>query len=207
MPPSFSEGVFTFCLDAGTCHVCKSIVRMSLSAAKARCIDLLANHGSPEEPITLLTQLVVDGHHKGDGDAAADAISVLFDVACSGSGTEVGVRPSINDGSGGRVGVLVLGFAGSNLTILKPIINMYQQRWPGWKVVATISSGLVTDPEAAAPFAAQCDGVVRALAGCRKILVHCMSNNGQGLQRHPSNRQLWRTISRLLLDLKAWLKA
>jgi len=83
------------------------------------------------------------------------------------------------------VGVLMLGFAGSSTRILKIVMDsMYLKYYPGWRVVATTASGLATphgDEHSAAAFSAQMDAIVSGLSGCRKLLVHVMSNNGHGL--------------------------
>ena len=149
-----------------------------LAAVRARCVGCLVKPEEVREPLTALSQLVVDAVHTNDSETAADAMQVLFDMSCSGSGTQLLVEEAADPTNGAAA--LVLGFAGSALNILTPQVAFYRQRF-GWKVVATVASGLCDDPLAAAHFDRQCDQVVAALAGVKKILVHIMSNNGQGM--------------------------
>jgi len=128
-----------------------------------------------------VTQCVFDAFYSGDLDTAADAAEVLFHAGCSGSGTFV--RSFINEAqrTPSTVAVLILGFAGSSVELLEPLVGMYRSEFPEWRVVATVASGLCNDPQAAVAADTQINNIARSLVGARKILVHIMSNNGQGL--------------------------
>lgn len=150
-----------------------------VAAAKLQCIGALTTPEALKEPLTALVQALFDAHAAGEMDVAADALGLLFDIGCSGSGTVVQTTGDTVAG----VGVLLCGFAGSSLRVLGAYVAFYRKAFPDWKVVATVASGLALDPspEAKAAYERQADQVVAGLAGCQRILVHCMSNNGQGL--------------------------
>lgn len=132
-------------------------------------------------PMCTLLRLLLPDHSYHDTLAPAQ---VLFQATCSGSGTEVVVAGNTQDVQP-PVGVLMLGFAGSSTRILKIVMDsMYLKHYPGWRVVATTASGLASphgDEHSSAAFSAQMDAIVSGLSGCRKLLVHVMSNNGHGL--------------------------
>jgi hypothetical protein len=128
--------------------------------------------------------------HASELEAAADAATVLMDAACSASGTRVYVSPDLECQSCPPVGVLLLGFAGSAApsaanpgasSVLGPYVREYEQTYK-WRVVCTAASGLTTEPGRGADAAdVQLDRLVQGVAGCRKLLVHVMSNSGQAL--------------------------
>ena len=126
--------------------------------------------------VNALTQLVFDSHARNELSVAADAALTVFQASISGSGTlvrNVGER-------GAHVGVLILGFAGSSQPVLAPLINIYTEILPGCHIVATTPCGFMMDPLALNAIEDQMDRICQELAGCRKVLVHVMSNNGQG---------------------------
>ena len=150
----------------------------ALEHARARSVKSLLSPDGLAETLTSLAQLMADAVAAGDQKDGAGAAQVLFDMSCSGSGTRVTVEEAT--GSGASCAVLILGYAGSAVNILSSQVRFYQKLL-GCKVVATVASGLCDDPLAGKSLERQCDQVCTALAGSRKILVHCMSNNGQGL--------------------------
>ena len=145
----------------------------SLVQAHNQAINALSAPETIHEPLATLAQIVVDTVHASNKHYAADAMQILFDLSCSGSGTRVHVEdppePSF-------AAVLILGYAGSSVPLLTQQSNFYRKRF-GFKVVATVASGICDTTS----LDRQCDQVCAALAGARKVLVHCMSNNGQGL--------------------------
>jgi pimeloyl-ACP methyl ester carboxylesterase len=152
--------------------------------ARQLCIESLGSPEALSEVCNDAVQIILDAHHARDHVVAADAMDLLFAASCSAAGTSVQVNEgeAIGPmGSSGRVGVLILGFAGSSLNLLRPLTRFYHKHWPVWKVVATAASGLTPEEGAGPAVAAQLDRIVAALADCRKVVVHCMSNNGQGL--------------------------
>ena len=119
-----------------------------------------------------------------------DATLILWALGCSNSGMEVEVMqpqtppPADSD----SVGVLVLGFAGANMGMLKLHMRTYQQLHPTWRVVATTGCLLellnATDAVTKRGEQLMADHLAeieRSLAGCRRLVVHSMSNNGQVL--------------------------
>ena len=84
-----------------------------VAEAQANLVSVLPHfEDGSTEIITDLLQIIVDSDHANNLDAAADAIAVLFDASCSGSGTRV---YATNSSTATTVGVLLLGFAGSAL--------------------------------------------------------------------------------------------
>ena len=180
----------------------------ALDAARTVCIECLPTPEVFSEALTSVTQCTFDAVHANEMDVAAEAISLLFDMSCSSSGTHVHISGSPS----GRSAVLILGFAGSSVpvegkpSVLKPVIDMYEHAYPGWRVIATTGSGLCTDPRALTAFDAQLDKIVQAISGVRKILVHCMSNNGQGLWSqllHERSAQLHGRVAAMIYDCAA----
>ena len=155
-----------------------------VAEAQANLVSVLPHfEDGSKEIITDLLQIIVDSDHANNLDAAADAIAVLFDASCSGSGTRV---YATNSSTATTVGVLLLGFAGSALphgqagsSPLRPIIEFYEKM--DYKVVSTVATGFSTEQVGGPASEAQIEKVVQSLAGCKKILVHLMSNNGQGM--------------------------
>lgn len=158
-----------------------------VSQLRKECLAALTEPAALVGRFQDLLQLVVDAHHAGTADVGAEAMSVLFDVACSGSGTVVDVS-GVN-GVQPPVGVLILGFAGASIDLLRPLIEIYCKRWPAWRVVTTVASGLTGSASGDAALEAQLDGIVDGLTGCRKVLVHVMSNNGHGLWANVLHRR------------------
>ena len=116
-------------------------------------------------------------------------VKLLWQLGQSNSGVEV--RVDQPPGSTPPVGVLLLGFAGANMGMLKLTAKTYQALWPQWRVVTTVAIGLQGEAAAAAE-RKQIDAVAAALADCGKIVLHSMSNNGFGL---------WTKIARQLPEL------
>ncbi|KAL1514856.1 hypothetical protein AB1Y20_003941 [Prymnesium parvum] len=175
---------------------------MDLEEATEMCIASLPDPEQMTQPLTRVVQLVVDAVHRGDRPATARAMQVLFDVSCSGSGTKVLVERAASHAAG--VAVLLLGYAGSALSIFGPQVSLYQRL--GMKVVATVASGLCDYKAAEAAFDAQCERVILALAGVKKIVVHCMSNNGQGLWAmllHKKGHALRSRVAAVVYDCAA----
>ena len=92
-----------------------------------------------------------------------------------------------------RVALLLLGFGGASLELLRPLRDLYAARWPDWIQVCAVRPGLQSsisaertgpavpsDAESAATAALteQLEGIVAATAGCDHLLVHASSNNG-----------------------------
>ncbi|KAL1495384.1 hypothetical protein AB1Y20_016753 [Prymnesium parvum] len=117
------------------------------------------------------------------------AIRLLWQLSASNSGTQVGVS-----GGGGAVGVLLLGFAGASLAMLKLLERTYHESLPHCRVVSAIGVGLD------APLARrrQLEEVEAALRGCGALLVHSLSNNGYFL---------WQNVKQALPQLVQRVRA
>ena len=96
-----------------------------VAQARQACIDVINAPESLKEQLVELTQTMVDSLHNGANSAAADAVEVLFEVTTSGySGTAVNVNAgdaSRRPSDASNVAVLVLGYAGSSLQVLRAI--------------------------------------------------------------------------------------
>ena len=154
-----------------------------VSTFRAECILHLDQPARLKPAFARVVQAIFD--HDEDSEqpgVASDAVGLLFELSCTGSGTLVGTAGSPS----ADVGVLILGYAGSSVELLSPLVEVYRRLWAsssttGVRVVATVASGLCDYEQAVDALDAQCDATVSALAGCESILVHAMSNNGQGL--------------------------
>jgi hypothetical protein len=81
------------------------------------------------------------------------------------------------DVAGSDVVVVVLGFGGSSLGDLTPVLDHYAAKYPEWRSVAAVRPAFPPGPMAAAA-EGQEDAILAACAGARHILVHSFSNNG-----------------------------
>ena len=108
---------------------------------------------------------------------ADEYLKVLFDLSCSGSGSDV----RVNGPSDAALTVLVLGFGGSSTDILLKHEAVYRAIAPGAKLVLTTASGLSADELALPALEEQLDTVVASLTSSQRIVVHCCSNNGVAL--------------------------
>ena len=91
--------------------------------------------------------------------ASTTAVSLLFQLACSGSGTDVSVHDSALLGASSTCVVVILGFAGSSFQTLAPLEAIYAQQF-SCRVVTTIATGL-TGEEAEAATAEQLSKVAQ----------------------------------------------
>ncbi len=145
-------------------------LRRRLCALLLQCV---AHMQTPCEPLLLI------------------AVKLLWQIGCSISGSEVRVTdeppdrkaaigaPSTHaqDGASIDVGVLILGFAGANMPMLKLIDRIYHDLIPGCRVVTTVSAAL-DGAAAEASMRRQMERVTDALEPCAKVVVHAISNNG-----------------------------
>lgn len=118
------------------------------------------------------------------------AARLMWALGTSNMGIDVIVKEPPKPPSDGQpeIGVLLLGFAGASMGMLTLHVRTYQEMNPGWRVVTTTGSLLhLLDANDAAKARAeqllqeQIDEIARGLAGCKRVLVHSMSNNGQVL--------------------------
>ena len=165
----------------------------------------LADTARRKRLLGVLLQLAVDvpsgpAAPKKDRDTVQLAVTTLFGISVSVSGTAVHVRPGApplqappSQAPEGSVGVLLLGFGGASTESLLEVAAVYAERWPRWKAVMTTRVGLVSPAEggaeggataaaadSAAAVEAQRGEVLGALSDCAHVVVHAMSNNGHG---------------------------
>jgi hypothetical protein len=124
-----------------------------LDSLHVLAIAALKNDGLRRRVLGALLQSLVDVPETHQ--LFARALALCWKLGSSNSGTAVRVcepaPPAAADdpASGGRVGVLILGFAGSNFGMLKPLEREYQELFPAWRVVTTIGCLLTEDAPAA----------------------------------------------------------
>lgn len=129
------------------------------------------------EPLTKqLVQTVIDC--EPNDVRCQSALRLLFMTSCSNMGADVKVLKE--PGAKCPVGVLVLGFAGANMGMLEMHRKVYTKLQPTWQVVVTTRPGM-SGPRAQRALNARTEEVVAALAGCERLVVHVISNNGHTL--------------------------
>ena len=123
----------------------------------------------------------------------AELIRLAFSLTVSVSGDAVAVRQPMaamaqRSASAAAVGVVILGFGGASMEALSDLVEHYAQAHPSWRIVTSTLHGI---EDASEQTEAQLARVAQALASCRRVVVHAMSNNGyrayiQLLQRAPA---------------------
>ena len=102
--------------------------------------------------------------------------------------------------------VLILGYGGATLTALRPLVDLYQSRWPDWSIVTTTAIGVESELGHT-----QLEEVSLSLTGCSKVWVHSISNNGhrllvQLMQAPRVGEQLRASLAGILYDCGACQK-
>ena len=123
---------------------------------------------------TSLMQAVLDDNGNTP-DLAAELVTVMFDLANSGSGAEVRERSGGTDGL-----VLILGYAGSSCDLLRAIDASYQRLLPSWTTLTTVSSGMIDHPAASVIVQDQIDALAARVEKFDRVILHSFSNNGIG---------------------------
>ena len=143
-------------------------------------ITITAMHDATLRPTLLkvMLQCIID--MAVDDALSQRAFALLFQSACSNSGTDVKVSHAKAVSPAPTTGVLVLGFAGANMGMIDLVGRSYQKAHPAWRVVTTTRSG-VSDPRALSVREQHLREIESCLAGCDRLVVHAMSNNGQAL--------------------------
>ena len=150
---------------------------------EAAVVDSLSNEREYRELLCALLQLCISLPPKD----VLHITKVLFVCGLSNMGTRVQVdEPKQTPATGGNdsVGVLILGFGGASYRMLSLHVRTYQELYPSWRVVTT--TGMYLDALEGSRrcdelMAQQVKDVESGLAGCSKIVLHCMSNNGQAM--------------------------
>ena len=131
----------------------------------------------------------------------ADLVRVVFSLTVSVSGDAVAVRqpPGTSTASSAAVGVVIFGFGGASMEALADLVESYAKTQPSWRIVTTTLHGV---EDASAQADAQLARVGHAISGCRRVVVHAISNNGyrsyiQLLQRAP---QLAERVACVIFD-------
>ena len=128
----------------------------------------------PRHLSPLLVQLI---RHCLNGDYDGEGLRVLFDCACSGSGTVVKTCGAED----ADLGVIVLGYGGSSVDLLMHYEAIYRKVAPTAKILLTTASGLSTDELAQPAVEEQCDRIVTGVLACKRVIIHACSSNGVAL--------------------------
>lgn len=132
----------------------------------------------PERQRALMNELFTAVYNGGGtSPEAIFSVSLLFDLSCAASGTAIDVRQA-----SGSVPccVIICGYAGSSLRMLKPLIEMYAKAHPTWRIVASTLPGVQT-PESQPQLEKQREAIAKAVGSAPRIIGHVISNMGHGL--------------------------
>lgn len=143
-------------------------------AVESKLVDALSNPALYRTVWTGLLECLPDaGITQDDNTATCMAMEALFGLSVSQSGAEVHRRGP----SDAPVAVLILGYGGASMNSLSPVDKVYQRLRPSWRTVLSTITGM-RSAGALAVVDAQLDQVAAAVAGCSRLVVHAMSNNG-----------------------------
>lgn len=166
------------------------------SALRRAAIEAIVDKVKMRQLLRKLLDLVVlDGEEPCRRSVVA--MKFLFQLCCSPDGTEVRVHP----GKGSpQTTVLVLGFAGSSASTLKPVESLYTEK-QGWRVISTCCTGLQGD-DADKLVEEQFARIASLASSAERLVVHAMSNQGHAtwtrlLHSRPS---LANKVAALILD-------
>lgn len=114
----------------------------------------------------------------GETPEAVLSVSLLFDLACAVSGTAIDVREPITGSP--PCCVIICGYAGSSLRMLKPLVDMYAKSHPQWRIVTSTLPGVQT-AEAQPHIEKQLASIAHAVGSAPRIIGHVISNMGHNL--------------------------
>lgn len=141
--------------------------------------EAAASLSSPERQRALMSRLLSTVYNGGgETPAAVFSVSLLFELTCAVSGTAVDVHEPSS--SSPPCCVIICGYAGSSLRMLKPLINLYAKLRPTWRIVTSTIPGMQT-PEAQPQIEKQLANIARAVGSTPRIVGHVISNMGQAL--------------------------
>ena len=124
--------------------------------------------------------------------ASAEMTAVLCERALdSGRPAEVVTYRGSGSDADPPATVLILAGGAVPMPLLKPLVRLYQARWPHWHVVASATGGSRSGPAAGEPplgcarLTPHVDAIMAALKACdasaNRVIVHAQSNNGMNV--------------------------
>ena len=145
----------------------------SKAALKTEAVAALSD---PVRQKALMCKLLSSVYEdRGETPEAVFSCSMLFDLACAVSGTAVDVQEPKK--SSPPCCVIICGYAGSSLRMLKKICNVYTERHPDWRIVTSTIPGL-KGAEVKPQLDKQLASITHAVGSVPRIIGHVMSNMG-----------------------------